>query len=147
MIMFFTVMIYKSSLKKVLILFFLVGLMGCDLGDDQPNFSLEIMPIETVDVPDEFIRGQTHEISVTYTRPNGCHEFNDFIINAEGNTRTIAVVDTVYNETCTQATVTATVSFEFLVLSDETYIFQFYQGEGSDGNDQYLIVEIPVVDQ
>lgn len=127
-------------------LFLLVGLVGCELSDDQPGFSLEIMPIETVDVPDEFIHGQTHEISVTYTRPNSCHEFNDFIFNAEGNTRTIAVVDIVYNnEACIQAIETVTVSFEFLVLSDETYIFQFYQGDGSDGNDQYLIVEIPVV--
>ena len=140
-------MIYKSSLKTVLILFLFVGLTGCDLDDDQPNFSLEIMSIEAVDVPDEFIFGQTHEISVTYTRPNGCYQFNDFIVSAEGNTRSIAVVDTVYDETCTLATVTATVSFDFLVLSNEAYIFQFYQGEGNDGNDQYLIVEIPVVDE
>ena len=142
-------MIYKSSLKTALILFLLLGLTGCDLGDDQqPNFSLEIMSIETVDVPDEFILGQTHEISVTYTRPSNCYEFNDFIVNAEGNTRTIAVVDIVYNnEACIQAIETVTVSFEFLVLSDETYIFQFYQGDGIGGNDQYLIVEIPVVDE
>ena len=72
-------------------------MVSCSLNnDDQPNFTLEIMPIQSVDVPDEFILGETYEISMSYTRPNGCYEFNDFIYQPNGNTRTVAVVDTVY---------------------------------------------------
>lgn len=122
-------------------------LTSCDIGDnDQPNFTLEIMSIQSVDVPDEFMFGETYEISMNYTRPNGCYEFNDFIYQTNLNERTVAVVDAVFNDTaCTQATEQATVSFDFRVTSNEAYIFRFYQGQ-IDGEDQYLIVEIPVVE-
>lgn len=133
-------------MKKILILFTAVLLLGCDIRNEGPNFTLEIMEIQTVDVPEEFIFGEIHEISMTYTRPNECYEFNDFIVTPEGNTRSVAIVDTVYNDTCTQSSETVTVSFDFRVTSLEPYIFQFYQGDGSGGNDQYLIVEIPVVE-
>jgi hypothetical protein len=133
-------------MKKLITLCLAIILFSCNIESDEPNFNLEVMAIESVDVPLQFNFGQTHQISVTYTRPNGCYEFNDFIFQPNGNTRTIAVVDTVYfMENCTEATEEATVSFDFLVLNNETYVFQFYQGEDDNGEDQYLIVEVPVV--
>lgn len=136
-------------MKKKLILLLLVTIFSCDIegrGNELPNFSLQVMFIESVDIPTEFNFGQSHEITVNYTRPNGCHEFNDFIFQPEGNTRTVAVVDTVYlDEDCAQAEEAASVSFTFVVSSLDTYIFQFYQGVDNNGEDMYLIVEVPVV--
>ena len=136
-------------MKKFLLLALTITLFSCDLdsGEDQPSFSLEIMSIESVDAPDEFTFGEAHEITVNYTRPNDCYQFNDFIFQPSESTRTVAVVDTVYeNISCSQALVNASVSFDFTVTSMETYVFQFYQGEDNNGEDQYLIVEIPVVE-
>lgn len=135
-------------MKKIVLVAIVFSFLGCSLDDDgNNNFAFEIMPIESVDVPEEFVFGSTHQISVSYTRPNGCYAFNNFVFDSEGNTRTIGVVDAVYLDgNCTQATEEATVSFDFSVISTETYIFQFYQGEDANGEDQYLIVEVPVAE-
>jgi len=134
-------------MKKLLLLFVLGTLLSCGIGgDDELNFQLELMSITSVSIPDEFAFGETHEITVNYLRPNGCHEFNNFIFQPDGNTRNVAVVDTVYDDpTCSTNAIDASVSFDFLVLSMDPYIFQFYQGTSQTGEDQYLIVEVPVV--
>ncbi|WP_299115491.1 hypothetical protein [uncultured Winogradskyella sp.] len=135
-------------MKKLLLLFVLVSFMSCDIGgDDGLNFQLELMSITSVDIPDQFTFGETHEITVNYLRPNGCHEFNNFIFQPDGNTRTVAVVDTVYDDpTCSTNAIDASVSFDFRVVSNEPYIFQFYQGSTQTGEDLYLIIEVPVVE-
>ena len=135
-------------MKKLLVLFILGTLLSCEINDgNEINFELQIMSVTGVDIPAEFTLGETYEITVDYLRPNGCHEFNDFIIQPNGNTRTVAVVDTVYNDpNCSVNAEEASVSFNFLVLSNGPYIFQFYQGTGTNGEDQYLIVEVPVVE-
>ena len=136
-------------MKKILTVFVLFSLWSCDIGDDvTQNFQSELMPIESVNIPSEFIFGETHEITVFYSRPNGCYTFERFINQPEANnTRIVAVVDTNYfNDNCTQAIVDAEVSFNFTATSLETYTFQFFQGTSSTGEDQYLIVEVPVVE-
>jgi hypothetical protein len=37
-------------------------------------------------------------------------------------------------------------TFNFIVTSNGTYIFKFWQGEDDNGNDLYYIVEVPVVE-
>jgi len=134
-------------MKKLIFLFVLGMLLACDLDSgDEVNFTREIMSIDSVDIPSEFNFGQTHEITVNYTRPNGCYRFNNFIFQPDGNTRTVAVVDDVFVDiNCTDAIEEASVSFTFSVTSMETYTFQFYQGTSENGEDQYLIIEVPVV--
>ena len=134
-------------MKKLLVLFIFGTLLSCEINDgNEINFELEIMSITDVIVPSEFTLGETHQITVNYLRPNGCHEFNDFIFQSDGNTRTVAVVDTVYDDpNCSANAEEASVSFDFLVLSPDPYIFQFFQGSTQIGEDQYLIVEVPVV--
>ncbi len=127
-------------------LFFLILFTSCSIDDDIPQVITEVMPIESVDVPEHFIFGQTHEISVTYSRPSSCYQFYDFIYAIDGNTRTVAVVNTLYaNENCTQEPESATASFELTVTRTETYVFKFFQGQNEDGVDQYHLVEVPVV--
>ncbi len=137
-------------MKKIILVFILGSLLSCDIGsdDDSLNFSREIVPIDSVDIPSEFIFGETVEVTVNYTRPNDCYQFSSFIFQPDGNTRTVAVVDDVFfNENCSQNTVDASVSFDFFVTSEETYVFQFFQGTSSNGEDQFLIIEVPVVVQ
>ncbi len=122
---------------------------SCSGDDDSLNdFYFEILPIESVDIPAEFNFGQTYKIKVSYLRPSGCHVFNDFYYTTELNQRTVAVINTVYpNQPCeTFENELVEVSFNFMVTSNGTYVFRFWQGEDENGNDMYYIVEVPVVD-
>ncbi|WP_157957261.1 hypothetical protein [Winogradskyella tangerina] len=128
---------------------FTLTLFSCDIGDGDQQFQFEVMPITSVQVPDEFQLGSTYEISVSYNRPNDCYEFNDFLYSVNGAERSVAVVNTVYatsNTGCGGSPESETVGFDFTVTSIETHIFKFFQGTDSAGIDQYHIVEVPVVE-
>lgn len=137
-------------MKKFLLFGFLVCFMlSCSPGDDNSlNFYYETLPVESVDIPAEFQFGNTHEITLTYLRPTGCHVFNDFYYLSELNQRTIAIITTVFPdqncETFEYEEVEATLNFG--VNNTEPYVFRFWQGLDDNGIDTYYVVEIPVVD-
>ncbi len=120
---------------------------SCSIDDNSPVMHTEIMPIESVDIPEHFIQGQTHEIFVNYNRPSSCYQFYDFLYEINGNVRSVSVVNSVYtNATCVQQEELVTASFEFTVNGTETYVFKFYLGKNDEGVDQYHLVEVPVVE-
>jgi len=134
-------------MKKILILSFILILMGsCSLDDDRDDFNLEILPIESVDIPDSFTIGQTYPITVTYLKPSTCHLFREFYYDKENNIRTVAVIDYKFLrndcEDLEDELVEAT--FNFHVTSNGSYIFKFWQGEDNNGDNQYLTIEVPV---
>ena len=136
-------------MKKILIYGFTILLFfSCSIDDDSNNYSLEILPVESVDIPDEFELGQTYPITVHYFRPTTCHAFREFYYVKENNIRTVAPINYVFEEdnNCTDLEndlVEAT--FNFIVTSNGSYIFKFWQGEDTNGEDQYLTIEVPVV--
>ena len=121
---------------------------SCSLDDDRDDFSLEILPIESVDIPDSFTIGQTYPITVTYLKPSTCHLFREFYYAKDNNIRTVAVIDYKFLrndcEDLEDELVEAT--FNFHVTSNGSYIFKFWQGEDVDGENQYLTIEVPVTD-
>lgn len=136
-------------MKRLLILLFaLATLLSCSVGDDSPNTYMEILPVESASLPDEFERGEVYEISLTYLRVSNCHTFSDIYYTKEANKRTVAIVATVFvnNENCISSNDELETSFNFEVTNSDSYIFKFWQGEDEYGEDQYLIVEVPVVD-
>lgn len=133
--------------KYALLAFILVsGLTSCSVeSNDSGTFYLEILAIDSVDIPKQFLLGETYEISINYTKPNSCYQFNDFIYEINDSTRSVAIVNTVYpNTNCEQSPESVTVSFNFTVSETETCMFKFYQGEDSEGVDQYYFIEVPV---
>jgi hypothetical protein len=139
-------------MKKLLFLFTTLSLLTSCIEDDNPDFIFEIMPIQSVDVPLEFVLGETYEINVSYSRPNDCYEFSDFFVQNSSviggdNERTIAVINSVaLDQTCNTTDDLVTVSFDFLVNNTNTYVFKFFQGQNSNGEDSFLIIEVPVVE-
>ncbi|MEY8849405.1 hypothetical protein AB9K26_11345 [Psychroserpens sp. XS_ASV72] len=137
-------------MKKLLFLAFLVcTVLSCSVEDDNtPNFYNEILPVESVNMPSEFQLGSSHEITMTYLRPTGCHVFSDFYYVSELNQRTVAIITSVFTdidcETFENEEVQVTLNFQ--VNNNGTYIFRFWQGEDANGNDIYYIVEVPVVE-
>lgn len=121
---------------------------SCSIDDDSTNYSFEILPIESVDIPDEFTLGEVYPITVSYFRPSTCHSFKEFYYLKENNQRTVAAINYVFDnnscETFTDELVEAT--FNFIVTSNGSYIFKFWQGEDASGEDQYLIIEVPVTE-
>ncbi|GAA3631269.1 hypothetical protein GCM10022397_15990 [Flavivirga jejuensis] len=132
----------------VLCLIAVLSASSCSLDDDDQNFSLEILPVESVDIPDEFTLGETYPVTVSYLRPSTCHAFKEFYYLKENNERTIAPINYVFErdncENLQEELVEAT--FDFTVTSNGSYIFKFWQGKDTDGESQYLTIEIPVVD-
>ncbi|TDU43587.1 hypothetical protein BXY82_1001 [Gelidibacter sediminis] len=136
-------------MKKLLfICFMMLSITSCSV-DDSEDFHSEILPIKSVDIPDEFVLGSVYPITVTYIRPAGCYAFFDFYYTRDLNQRTVAVINTVYpNKNCgvdVESDVEAT--FNFKVTNNGTYVFKFWQGKDESGTDLYYIVEVPVVEQ
>ena len=135
-------------MKKILFLIvFTLSILSCSVDDNNPSFHYEVLPIESVTIPEEFILGETYTIYMTYIKPSGCYVYNNFYYESELNQRTIAIINTVYNNSNCQTSdvIFEEVSFNFMVNNNGTYIFKFWQGEDENGDDIYYIVEVPVV--
>ena len=137
-------------MKKLLALSLaLILCASCDLNDDNSgNYSFEILPVDSVDIPSEFVLGETYPITVTYLKPSTCHSFREFYYVKNLNERTVAPIMYVFeNNNCeTLDDVTEDATFNFIVTSNGSYIFKFWQGEDANGDDQYLTIEVPVID-
>lgn len=137
-------------MKKLFACLFILLSLACSVNDDgvQPSAVL-MLPIESAIVPDEFVSGQEYEIFITYIRPTECHVFKDIYSQIESDGYMIAVMSNVFNEgnDCPPSTATVEKSFTFKPSRDKnTYVFKFWHGSNNSGEDEYIIVEVPVVD-
>ena len=86
-------------MKKLLALslaLILCASCSLDNGNDT-NYSFDILPVESVDIPSEFTLGETYPITVTYLRPTTCHYFREFYYAKNLNERTVAPITIEYN--------------------------------------------------
>lgn len=136
-------------MKKIFLLLSLVfTVVSCSVNNDEPNFHYELLPIQEVEIPSEFVMGETYQIKMWYYRPSTCHSFGGFYYEKNLNERTIAIQNTVQEEsTCTTLTdelVYATL--DFYVTNNGSYVFKFWQGVDDNLEDVFYEVEVPVVD-
>ncbi len=133
-------------MKKLLVLCLTLILFASCSVDDDSTYSFEVLPVESVDIPDEFTLGEVYPITVSYFKPSSCHFFREFYYLKDNNERTVAPIDYVFErddcETLNDELVEET--FNFIVTSNGSYIFKFWQGEDTNGGDQYLTIEVPV---
>ncbi len=118
-----------------------------DDGLSDVQFQFELIPIDSVEIPLAFNLGSTHTISVTYKRPSTCHSFSNFeYVQQSGNVRTVAVVNfvTIGTNCETLEEEFKTETFSFNALAVEPYTFKFWQGRDDEGEDMYLVYEVPV---
>lgn len=136
-------------MKKLLVICLTLILASCSVDDDSVNYSFDILPVESVDIPDEFILGETYPITVSYFKPSSCHAFREFYYLKNNNERTVAPINYVFEEDNCETLENELVenTFNFIVTGNGSYIFKFWQGEDADGEDQYLIIEVPVVEE
>ena len=124
-------------------------LASCSVNDDSPNYSFEILPVESVDIPDSFILGETYPITVSYYKPSNCHTFREFYYVKNNNERTVAPINYVFDKASCETLENELVeeAFNFVVTGNGSYVFKFWQGQDDDGEDQYLIIEVPVSEE
>ena len=121
---------------------------SCSLDDGNQYSADELVPIESVVLPDTLDFQETYDFEITYERPTDCHAFLGYSYDSQENERTIAVINRIYydeNSNCQtleDELITQTLSFE--VLREDNYVFNFWQGVDDNGDSVFLTIEVPV---
>ena len=132
--------------------FVIVAFWSCSIDDSvDEDFYFEILPVENASVPTEMRFGEIYTINYSYLRPSSCHSFNDLYYIVDGNVRTIAVINKVLNTY--EGIICEPInneleerSFSFGVNKNVgTYVFKFWKGEDENGQDTYMVYEVPIV--
>ncbi len=128
----------------------IVTFASCSTDDDGINFFFEAVPVQSVELPDTFVRGEVYSIKIKYLRPTNCHNFNSFDYTPVNNERTVAIINTVFTdrscEDIEEPENEVEVALNFLPGNSSSYVFRFWQGRDTDGEHQFLVVEVPVVE-
>ena len=134
-------------MKKFALLFLGVLLFYSCLNNDNniPNFAYELLPIDEAVTPANLTFGETDTIAITQTLPDSCYSFDRLFYETQDTTRIVAVIAYVDLESaCTQATITEEYKFEVTATQREDYVFKFFKGTDSDGENIFEDVIVPV---
>lgn len=134
-------------MKKIIALALLwASFLSCSPENDYPNYSYEVLPVASYEVPASFKLGETYTITLKYQKPTSCYGYQGIYYDKNLNIRTIgiqAVVDK--DQICNQALPPLSeVSFQFYVTNTGSYIFKFYKGKDANGVSQFEEKEIKV---
>ncbi|MDR6968677.1 hypothetical protein J2X31_002703 [Flavobacterium arsenatis] len=142
-------------MKKIaLLLLAVITISSCSLEENnEPQFYYEVLPVESFVVPQSVRVGENYEILMTYKRPSNCHVYEGCYYKTEGYTTIVGIQTYVLdNPDCQELSLEnqqpLETSFIFTVEgiqnSIQPYIFKFYKGKDSNGNDIFEEVSIPV---
>lgn len=136
----------KKIIGILLIAFFCYG---CSLDDEGNQVTFDVLPFESIELPESFTLNEIYTIPFTFYRPTDCHAYNAVIFSPNENERTLAVSCFLVNSSCTDYVVPdglAEQTFDFVVMYDYTYVFNVWKGKDEQGNDVYETIEVPVTD-
>lgn len=135
--------------KRIFVFLSMFILFGCSKTDDVVlQYRYEFLPIESYDLPDYFIFGQTYNLNFYFQRPTTCYSFSGFYFEVDGNTRIVAVQALVVNNpNCLPISDEGPLSIApmtFHVQQHGQYVFKLFKGKDDDGNIIYEDVIIQV---
>ncbi len=142
-------------MKKIVLLLSCFLFLNSCLSEDSSykNYYLELVAVETVDIPQQFMYDQTYNITLEYKKKSTCHHPNGIYMNSVQNTRVVAVENIVYQRSDCSTQVPDNdllheVSFELKATQEvgSKYIFKFFKGYDVEGQGTFLVVEVPVVE-
>lgn len=133
-------------MKKILLIFsFLVAFNSCNI-DDDPGSEYVLLPIESIEMPASgFNINEVNYIKLRYRRPTTCHLYDNFYVEKDSYTRTVAIRALKLNDNnCENALDEGPFEVElpFKPTEFETYTFKFWIGTNSQGVDEYITEEI-----
>jgi hypothetical protein len=130
----------RIKMKRILFLIITaLFITSCSLPEDETT-TVDLVPVNTVEMPTAFAKDSITEIPVTYTRPTSCHVFSDFYYYINGNERTVAVYCAKLNQDIctTDVPYPTTVPLRFKPAYLGTYHFKFFTGTDDAGLDQFI---------
>lgn len=132
--------------KSILLLIGLLVFYSCLNNDnDTPNYTYEYLPIDSAITPASFTLGEIDTITVKYSFPNGCYFFDRIYYETQDTTRIVAVSASVLlDENCTLAIIEGEKKFAVKASQEEDYVFKFYKGKDSNGENIFEEVIVPV---
>lgn len=139
----------KMKFLKIALLSFVIALSfnSCSIDDNAPNYSFEVIPVESFTVPDSFETGGLYTITLQYRMPTNCHIYSGIYYEKSSDTRVIGITSQVPTGAVCNTAVpelrTATFQFE-CTPGYQHYVFKFYKGKDDQGNNIFEEVTIPV---
>ncbi len=135
-------------MKKLFVCIIALVALSCSTSDDTQKSYIELLPIESATVPDEFTRGETNNISITFKRSSECHAFKDIYLKDESDGLFVAVMSTVFTGNYDCAAIDDVLEKTFTVEpgQEDLFVFKFWHGTNNSGEQDYIIIEVPVVD-
>lgn len=116
--------------------------------DADESLLQELAPTVSVNLPDGLITGQTYEFDVLFKKTSNCHYFSGFDVSKNENTILVGVVNS-YNSTDSNCpsnrNIQEMAKLNFVAEREDFYIFKFWQGKSSVGEDKFLTKEVPII--
>ncbi len=132
-------------MRKIIILFLSIVIFNSCSNNDKSNYDYQFLKIDSVEVPTSFSYGGIDQIKVKFTLPDKCYSFDRLYYEYQETTRIVAIVALIdLNNICAQETEQLEYSFSVKATQREDYIFKFWKGKDSDGNNLYEEVIVPV---
>jgi hypothetical protein len=132
--------------KSILLLIGLLVFYSCLNNDnDIPNYTYRYLPIDSAITPASFTLGEIDTITVKYSLPNDCYSFDRIHYETKDTTRIVAVSASVLLEVdCAEKIIQEEKKFAVKASQEEDYVFKFYKGEDSNGENIFEEVIVPV---
>ena len=132
-------------MRKLFLLFTVLILTSSCNNDDIQEFQRVFLPIDEATVPQSFVLNQVDTIRVKYTLPDNCHAFRGLFYQHQGASRVVAInALQALNAACTDATVQEELKFPIFPSQTSPYLFKFWKGTDSAGNDIFEEILVPV---
>ena len=135
----------KIMLKKLTVLCLGIVLFNSCLGDNEPNFTYEILPIDEAIVPASFTFGEQDTIAIKYSLKGSCYSFDNLYYEYQDSTRIVAVRAYVsLDEACALVLTQKEYKFAVNVSQEEDYVFKFWKGTDDTGENIFEEFIVPV---
>ncbi|MEO9893614.1 hypothetical protein [Aurantibacter sp.] len=135
----------KKMYAVILLVALAISTVSCSK-DDGDTIEFKALQISEADLPESFSLGNTYEIKVKYAAPDGCTYFETFDVVQKDTTirEVVAIGSRNLDLQCDQVVVNREESFLFKVVHNQDYLFKFWQGQNTDGEAQFLEIEVPI---
>ncbi|PQJ76847.1 hypothetical protein BTO16_13330 [Polaribacter glomeratus] len=135
----------KMMFKKILTFCFAIVTLSSCLNNNEPSYTFEFLPIDEAIVPASFKFGERDTIAIKYTLNNGCYSFDNLYYEYQDTVRVVAVRALLSLENaCTLNIRQEEYKFVVNVTQKEDYLFKFWKGKDSNGEDTFEEIVVPV---